>query len=82
MRKFTLLLVLLLFMASLVVSCGKKEETPADNMAAGATEEMADTTRLDSAASEMKEMVDSAAQEGADAAKEMVDSAAAKVGGK
>jgi hypothetical protein len=75
-------LLLALFVISLVVGCGKTEQTPADDMAAGAPEEVKDTTRLDSVANEMKEKVDSVAQEGADAAKQAVDKAAEQVGGK
>lgn len=83
MRRLMISLMLALFTFSLlVVGCGNQEETPADDMAAGAPEEVMDTTRLDSAANAVKEKVDSLAEEGSEAAKEAVDQTAEQVTGK
>jgi hypothetical protein len=49
MKKFLVVFVCLLFAASLLVGCGQKEAQE-DTSAAGQPEEMADTTRMDSAA--------------------------------
>lgn len=58
MKKFLLSLMLLMFMVSLIVGCGEKADTPADNAPSGEPEEVADTTRLDEAATEATEAAD------------------------
>lgn len=51
MRKFLAIVLCGLFMMSLITSCGQKEEAgqQTETPAAGQPEELADTTRLDSA---------------------------------
>jgi len=49
MKKFLLLTLVALFMISLLIGCGQEAETPAEDSGAGQPEEVADTTRLDSA---------------------------------
>lgn len=60
MKKFLLSLMLLMFMISLVVGCGEKADVPADNAPSGEPEEVADTTRLDEAATEATEATEAA----------------------
>lgn len=54
MRKLLATLFCLLLVASLLVSCGTKEKSE-PTPAAGAPEEMADTTRMDSAMPDVHE---------------------------
>ena len=49
MKRILILLLCGLFALALVAGCGQKEQTQ-EGTAAGAPEEMADTTRMDSAA--------------------------------
>ena len=64
MKRFLMSLVLMLFVVSLIVGCGEKAETPADNLPAGEPEEVADTTRLDSTVTEMADTVTATEGEG------------------
>jgi len=74
MKKLLMLTCCFVLAASFFAGCGQEEaQEPADTPAAGAVEEVADSTRLDSAA----QMVDSAAaaieEEAKDAAEEAVE---------
>jgi PBP1b-binding outer membrane lipoprotein LpoB len=71
MKKLLILALCLLFAVSLMYGCGKKEAEQKAEPAGGQPEEMADTTRMDSA----KEMIDSAAAQGSEAANEAVEGA-------
>ena len=62
MRKFLIGFVCVFVIASMFLACGQKEESGEDHSAAGQPEEMADSTRMDSAAMMDSTMVpDSAA---------------------
>jgi len=50
MKRFLIAFACGLLMLALLAGCGKKEETTHDTSAAGHPEEMADSTRMDSAA--------------------------------
>ncbi len=77
MKKFLIIALCLLFAASFVISCGEQEATQdeAETTAAGAAEEMADTTRLDSLAGEAVEAVEGAVEDVEEAAEGAVDKA-------
>lgn len=78
MKKFLVLSLCLAITASFFAGCGKQEtQEPANTPAAGNVEEMADSTRLDSAAAAAEGAVEGAIQEG----EAVVDSAAAAVEG-
>ncbi len=77
MKKFLVIALCLLFAASFVISCGEKEaaQDKVEKTAAGAAEEMADTTRLDSMAGEAMDAVEGAVEEAGEAAEGAVDKA-------
>jgi len=78
MKKLLVLGLCLLFAASFMYGCGKQETgEDTEPAASGHPEEMADTTRMDSAT----DVVDSLAGEVKDAAGEVVDEAAEAVEG-
>ena len=58
MKRLSVILLCLMFVVSLLASCGQKEEAAeqADTPAVGHPEEVADTTRLDSAAPDTVEI--------------------------
>ena len=74
-RCFTLMLCLMLLAS--FIGCAKEEAGETETGAAGQAEEMADTTRLDSAAG----MIDSLAGEVEEAAEEAVEEAVEEVTG-
>ena len=68
MKKLLVLTLLLVFVLSLAIGCGQQKEEAGDTSAAGAPEEVMDTTRMDSAAvdsmaGEVTEAVEEAAEE-------------------
>jgi len=82
MKKLLILTLCLLFAASLMYGCGQQEaEQKAEPAAGGQPEEMADTTRMDSAMDSAMESVDSAAAEGAETANDAVEGAAEEATG-
>jgi hypothetical protein len=69
MKKLLILALCAIFALAIVIGCGEKKADDADMTAGGHAEEMADTTRMDSAA------MDSMGQMMTDSANMMTDSA-------
>ena len=75
MKKFLVLALCLALGLTFLVGCGKKEAEQTEPAAGGHAEEMADSTRMDSAAGALEEAVDTAAAAVEEAAEEAVEKA-------
>jgi len=73
MKKFLVLALCLLFAASFMFACGKQETEQTEPAAGGHPEEMADTTRMDSAMEAMDSMAGEAVEEGTEAVEEAAE---------